>query len=124
MLARLSPIRLPRLTRSNRIFSTRGENVQGIPAAGSLRVFLQVTTPSDIARSPGGGREPLGPLSQLTLTALPEGEPFGTTLSRTHPQDGAASHYYGSEDEYGRREATVGEPSQSTRKKQQEREAW
>ena len=65
--------------------------MQGIPAAGSLRVFSKGASP----------------LIRLTLTALPEGEPFGPTLSRRPPQEVAASHYDGSSDKSARREDSV-----------------
>ena len=47
---------------------------------------------------------------------------LGTTLSRTHPQEVAASHYYASEDKAARREDSVNlftDPSQSSRSKKE-----
>ena len=65
-----------------------------------------------------GGTVGAGALA--SLGALGQFRTYGDLVrskSRTPPQEGAASHYPKRTDEYGRREATVGEPNQSARSK-------
>ena len=49
---------------------------------------------------------------------MAEGELYGPSISRTHPQEGAASHYNERKDNFARREDSVNlftDPSQSSR---------